>query len=66
MKVKIKFENFESEVELSEKEVQMLIPIWERQDKKITNFLIKEFKGIIREALKFGYERKRPFLIKEN
>ncbi|MEO0144794.1 MAG: hypothetical protein ABIL89_03100 [candidate division WOR-3 bacterium] len=42
MKVKIKFENFESEVELSEKEVQ------------------------IREALKFGYERKRPFLIKEN
>ena len=57
MKVKIKFENFESEVELSEKEVQMLIPIWEKQDKKLMNFLTREFKGIIREALKFGYER---------
>jgi len=57
MKVKIKFENFESEVELSEKEVQMLLPIWERQDKKLMNFLTREFKGIIREALKFGYER---------
>jgi iron uptake system EfeUOB component EfeO/EfeM len=57
MKVKIKFENFESEVELSEKEVQMLIPLWEKQDKKIMSFLTREFKGIIREALKFGYER---------